>query len=166
MKDIDRVVVESVENDARLEKGREDLDEHDDFQNDVDVSKKRRSAEARLAVDDQKHHEDEKVKHEHRRPNQHFQLLLHGEIHQHSVVAIANLDTSLIVNRKEHSHRDCHRRGIAVQKQHRVLILLLDDNVNTHRCRDLSPLVVVTATALIQKWMAEDRRHRPANQNK
>ena len=99
-KDIDRVVVESVENDARLEKGRKDLDEHDGFENDVDVAKKRGSAEARLAVDDEEHREDENVEHEHGRPNQHLQLLLHGQVHQHSVVAIANLDVALMGERK------------------------------------------------------------------
>ena len=104
-KDIHTAVVERVPDDRGLQDAREQLHQHDEHQQRVDVADVRRAAEARLAVlrlkasprphDGQKHDQDDQVDHSDHRPDDRLRLALHCQVDQHAVVVGEDADRSL-----------------------------------------------------------------------
>ena len=104
-KDIRTAVVERVPDDRRLQHARQQLHQHDEHQQRVDVADVRRAAETRLAVlplshvscrnDDQKHHQNHQVDHCDHRPDDRLWLTLHCQVDQHAVVVGEDADRSL-----------------------------------------------------------------------
>ena len=114
-KDIRTAVVERVPDDRRLQHARQQLHQHDEHQQRVDVADVRRAAETRLAVDDQKHHQNHQVDHCDHRPDDRLWLTLHCQVDQHAVVVGEDADRS----------SNCHGSRVTVEKDHRVLVLIL-----------------------------------------
>ena len=104
-KDIRTAVVKRVPDDRGLQHARQQLHQHDEHQQRVDVTDVRRAAETRLAVlslshvsshnDDQKHHQNHQIDYCDHRPDDRLWLTFHCQVDQHAVVVGEDADRSL-----------------------------------------------------------------------